>query len=645
MHVTVQTYLRMVAAVFVLFGTGMALAGTFRLERVAAGLNGPTCMETAPGDLHAIYIAEYTSAANVLGRILRRDLVTHSNVVFLDLSGVVAANSFNGLLQFAFHPGYQTNGKLYVTYQFRVGSNPRVGRLAEYKVMAGVPTFQRIILEHDLNAGHSINMPFFRPGGEPDHLFVITGDGGPEAGSTGYTVNRAQNLATTWGKLLRMDVADGLDDYPADPRKNFGIPSANTSVTNPPGRLGEVIASGFRNPWRASFDSVTGDLYIGDNGFHTAEEENFIKADVFYPVSASIPDYGWPAFEGIYHPVPSANAFVQNLPTNTGALFPIISRTAAVLDAGVDVTGDGLPDATGDGDDSAIAGYVYRGPVAELYGKYIYADYQAQRVYLCAFDRNTPSSSYNGSNVTGFTNITAWLESTLPGADLNSIVSFHESPSGDLYIVDMDGEIFAIVPVPGNDDFGNAFPLVGPTIVTNGSSVGATLEGGEPFHAGDTNAPSVWLQWTAPGSGMTTLTLTNRSGPQFDSLLSVYTGGSVSQLATNVSHHGGTNGSQVVFNCVAGETYRIAVAGAGRTFGQFDLALHYGQTPVLTSVSLQSEGFQFLVTGTPGVAYVIEASTNLLDWSSVATNVAVFTNLDASFDSFPRRFFRARYSP
>jgi hypothetical protein len=625
---------------------GSVHAGAFRLERIVGGLSSPTCIEMAPGDPYGIYVAENVTPTNRLGRIFRHDLVARTNAVFLDLSGLIAPNAFNVLLQFTFHPQYATNGKFYVTYAFRIGSNPRVGRLEEYKVIAGVPVAQRIVFEHDLNALHAVNMPFFQPGGNPDHLFVLTGDGGPEASSTGYTADRAQNLGTTYGKLLRLDVTDGLDSYPADARKNFGIPSANTAVTNPAGRLGEVIAAGFRNPWRASFDSLIGDLYIGDNGFHTAEEQDFIKADVFYPVSVAIPDYGWPAFEGIYHPVPSANAFVTALPTSTNMILPIISRTAAVLDAGVDINFDGIPDATGDGDDSAIAGYVYRGPIAELYGKYIYGDFQAQRVYMCSFDRNLPAAAYNGTNtVTGFTNITALLESTLPGADLNNVVSFYEDAAGNLYLVDLDGEVFEVVPVPANNDFANAFVLTGAGLATNGNTLGATLELDEPAHAGNTNAPSVWFQWPAAQNGRATLALTNLSGPVFNSAIAVYTGASLAALTPVVAQAGGTNGSQVSFNCVAGEIYRVAVAGQNRTYGEFGISLEVVLAPMLTVSSTAPGEFAFQVDGTPGAVYVVEASTNLFDWVPINTNNAAFLHLDSEAQDMPHRFFRARHLP
>ncbi len=429
-----------------------AFAAGFRLERVIGGLNYPVAVAQAPGETHAIYIAELVvgdanQRSSRLGRILRYDLLAKTTNVFLDLSTLVAPNGFNSLLHFAFHPDYGTNGKFYVAYQFIGTTN--TARLAEYKVIAGMPIFQRTILEHDIvnGSGHVINMALFKPGGDPNHLYITVGDGALQASAAAYLTNRPQNLAFNYGKILRVDVSDGLDDYPGDPRKNFGIPAINTAAIDPSGRNGEVIASGFRNPWRAGFDPLYGDLYVGDNGMDSAEEVDFIKENVFYPASVEIPDYGWPATEAIYSPVPGANAFVQSLPANPASIFPILSRTHATLPAGFNVPKDG--------DNSVIGGVVYRGPITEFYGKYIYADFVAARIYRFEFDRSTGPTLFHGNNVANLTEISTQLKATLPGAILNKPVSFYADTVGDLYIVEYGlnsaakkGIVYKVVAVP-----------------------------------------------------------------------------------------------------------------------------------------------------------------------------------------------------
>ena len=510
-----------VASLALVFAAQPVLGATFKLTRIAEGLTFPTCVTQSPGDTNSLYIVEgivTNSPDNKLGRILKRDLTAGTNSVFLDLSVLAGANNQNSFHQLEFHPQFETNGKFYITFQFRTLTSGLItARLDEYRVTNGAPVFQRTLLRHQINANgaHAIDHPFFRPGGDPNHLYVTTGDGGPEANRADYLTNRAQNLSYTYGKLLRVDVGDGLDDYPADTNKNFGIPAINTAVTNPPGRLGEVIASGFRNPWRASFDPLTGDLYIGDNGFHTQEEVDFIKADWIFPASTVIPDFGWPTYEGLFKPPPDANSFIDALPESTNSIKPIIARTAAILPSEI----GGGP---GDGDDSVIGGHVYRGPITELYGRYIYGDWSAQRVYACEFDRNTDPTAFNGTNVTSFTNITALLEATLPGADINSVVSFYADAAGDLYLV----------------DYG-----------------------------------------TGPGTGE-------------------------------------------IFKLVA-----VSVV------------------PSLDQAAFSEGVFSFVVNGATRENYVVEASTNLHEWTPVFTNAAPFTNIDSGASLLPTRFYRARYEP
>ena len=131
----------------------------------------------------------------------------------------------------------------------------------------------------------------------------------------------------------------------------------------------------------------------------------------------------------------------------------------------------------------------------------------------------------------------------------------------------------------GSDAFGGATLLTGAFVSDTGSNVGATPETGEPGIAGVPANKSVWWQWTAPSSGAVEI---NTFGSSFDTLLGVYTGSAVDQL-TLVAESDDANSpqSQVLFNAVAGTTYRIAVDGfPGSLFGdEGDILLHVGMTP------------------------------------------------------------------
>ena len=130
---------------------------------------------------------------------------------------------------------------------------------------------------------------------------------------------------------------------------------------------------------------------------------------------------------------------------------------------------------------------------------------------------------------------------------------------------------------PANNMFANRIVINGTNIVVTGSSVGATRETGEPYHAGMTGGASVWWSWTAPASGTVTI---STAGSSFDTLLGVYTGTSVSAL-TEVASNDDENypsiaTSKVVFDVVSNQTYQIAMDGYGGASGSVQLSVQLG---------------------------------------------------------------------
>src|ERR1039457_2346537 len=128
---------------------------------------------------------------------------------------------------------------------------------------------------------------------------------------------------------------------------------------------------------------------------------------------------------------------------------------------------------------------------------------------------------------------------------------------------------------PANDMFANRIVITGTTIVVTGSSVGATREPGEPYHAGNTGGASVWWSWTAPSVGTVTI---STAGSSFDTVLGVYTGSAVSALTEVASNDDENYGagiytSKVVFDVVANQTYQIAVDGYGGASGSVQLSV------------------------------------------------------------------------
>jgi hypothetical protein len=219
-----------------------------------------------------------------------------------------------------------------------------------------------------------------------------------------------------------------------------------------------VYVTGIRNASRVSFDRATGDLWMGDVGEVRVEEVNFLKAG---SNAAGPPaDFGWPQREGTQGSGVSGAPQTRTNPfTGATALEPVRQFTHTA------------------GGNAVIGGYVYRGPVASLAGKYFYADYVSGRVWQLDFDRDTDPSAFNGNNGT-LTEVTSqWNARVVDPTDPNytaaigplfgidHLVSFGEDNAGNLYVVDFGhgtgfqgqypgaglGEIFRItlVPEPG----------------------------------------------------------------------------------------------------------------------------------------------------------------------------------------------------
>ncbi|MHC4508939.1 MAG: PQQ-dependent sugar dehydrogenase, partial [Planctomycetota bacterium] len=367
-------------------------------ERVAFGLSRPVYVTAPPGDQDRLFIVEQHT-----GRIKILNLNTGAlNLIpFLDIAGLATRNE-QGLLGLAFDPDYATNGFFYVNFT----EVDRTTNIRRYRVSAGDPD------RAEASTGTTV-MTYAQPfnnhnggwlGFGPDGLlYIATGDGG----SGNDPGNRAQDITDQkLGKMLRIDIRG--DDFPADPARKYAIPSDNPFV----GTTGddEIWAYGLRNPWRSSFDRLTGDLYIADVGQNQTEEINFQPAS-----SPGGENYGWRVMEGT-----RCNISTDSLPCNAPSFMPPIHEYShsRAPDGGFSITG----------------GYVYRGPIRQLQGAYFFADYVTGQIWSFYFD---------GGNKTGFANRTAELSADV-GA-IQSISSFGEDALGNLYIVSLDGEVFRII--------------------------------------------------------------------------------------------------------------------------------------------------------------------------------------------------------
>jgi glucose/arabinose dehydrogenase len=370
---------------------GGAVAVT--LTALPGSLSSPVHVTNAHDGSNRLFVVEQP------GRIRIYKNGTLRTTAFLDISGLVAGGGEQGLLSVAFHPNYASNGYFYVYY---VNTDPAPGNptVARYHVSADPdvadPDSGQILLTvpHPVNSNHNGGQLYFSP--VDGYLYMGTGDGG----SGGDPPNNAQNLDLMLGKMLRLDV-DGNGTVPCgqSTAMPYGIPASNPFV----GVDGcdEIWAYGLRNPYRFSFDRLTGDLLIGDVGQGLYEEIDF------QPVtSAGGENYGWRRMEGFHCYDPA--------PCNDGTLtLPILEETHD------------------DGWCAIIGGMRYRGTVIPaLDGTYLYSD-------NCLGDIYAANQAGNGSWTAGLLKTTNFLTS-----------SFGEDEAGEVYFTDLSGKVYRIDPTP-----------------------------------------------------------------------------------------------------------------------------------------------------------------------------------------------------
>lgn len=368
-----------VAILFTLGSASPASAATVVLKPVASGLSKPVLVTNAHDGSGRLFIVEKTGKIRVMknGALLPTPLI--------DLTSQVSTGSEQGLLGLAFHPSFKTNGLFYVDFtrlngdtvidQYRV--SPTNGNVA---VLSSVRHILTVFQPYDNHNGGNI---VFGPDG---YLYIGMGDGG----SGGDPGNRGQSVNTLLGKLLRINVNGSVGT------QQYRIPSGNPYI----GKTGrdEIWSLGLRNPWRFSFDRLTGDLWIGDVGQDRYEEID--RSTVAGSARGRGVNFGWRQLEGrhCYNPATGCNT--------TGKLMPVVEYPHS---EGCSVTG----------------GYVYRGTaIPSLVGRYVFGDYCSGRIWTVAKGAPSPMTK-------------ALL------MDTNLLISsFGEDEHGELYVCDLAGTVY-----------------------------------------------------------------------------------------------------------------------------------------------------------------------------------------------------------
>ena len=353
------------------------------LEPVTGGLAQPVLVTHAGDGSGRLFVVERRGTIRVIagGAVLPQP--------FLDVRSLVrAAGLEQGLLGLAFHPRFAENGRFFAAYT--ANNSTADNTVAEYRVSSDPnradPDTGRVLLAiPDFASNHNGGMLAFGPDG---YLYVSTGDGG----GGGDPQRNGQKLTTLLGKILRLDVDGG---------ESYVIPPGNPFVGRPDARP-EIWAYGLRNPWRAGFDRLTGDLWIADAGQNAWEEIDFQPAG-----SRGGENYGWNIMEGA-HCYPSRSGCDP-----TGLVLPVAEYSDSLGCA-------------------VIGGYVYRGAAyPALWGAYFHGDYCSGRIWAIY---ETPDG--------------AWQHVELLRTEVQAS-AFGEDEAGEIYLAGFStGVIYRLTAAP-----------------------------------------------------------------------------------------------------------------------------------------------------------------------------------------------------
>lgn len=364
-----------------------------RLDPFVQGLENPVAFAAPEDGSGRLFVVEKAGRIKIIqnGQVQGR--------LFLDITErVESAANERGLLGLAFHPDYAQNGTFVVGYtakspmgqvtysSFQVSADP--GR-------ANQNSEKRIIAWPHARGNHNGGDVQFGPDG---YLYLGTGDGG----GGGDPDRNGQDGQTLLGKMLRLDI---------DTDKPYEVPADNPFVGDARFR-DEIWALGLRNPWRYTFDSDTGDLYIADVGQGRWEEVDFQAAG-----DPGGQNYGWNIMEG-------AHCYNSATCNQDGLTLPVMELSH------------------GDGHCSITGGYVYRGRAyPNLVGLFFFADYCSNILFAASRDESG-----------------AWRFAEVGRQANMRIQSFGQDADGELYVLGGNGRIMRLT-----DNSGTIPPTPTPT--------------------------------------------------------------------------------------------------------------------------------------------------------------------------------------
>lgn len=435
---------------FVVYGDGLPIVDpipgriptgtiTVDLQEVASGLVSPLGLSAPDDGTNRLFVYDQAGRVWIIANGLKLP------TPFLDLRKrlIKLTKSYDerGLIGFALHPDFATNGKLYTFTSERVGPKADFTTtmpsgqkfncqsvIAEWKVSSANPNVVDPATRRELIR---IDKPEFNHNGgqlafgRDRFLYMAIGDGGAadDQGPGHLPDGNSQDLNNIYGKILRIDV-NGSNSA----NGQYGIPSGNPFVGKD--GIDEIYAYGLRNPYSFSFDRKTGKLYAGDAGQNKIEEIDLVVKGG---------NYGWRLKEGTFdfNPNGSADGYVTNSPAE-----PL---PAGLID----------PIAEYDHDDGTvvIGGRVYRGKaVPQLSGRYVFGDFGTSFTSpsgrLFYLDAQKKIRELRFGSATG--SLGLWLH------------GFGEDLKGEIYVLGSQklgpdsttGKVLKIVPAAGGADSG-----------------------------------------------------------------------------------------------------------------------------------------------------------------------------------------------
>jgi glucose/arabinose dehydrogenase len=358
----------------------------------------PTYVTSDPGDADRLFVVERKGKVKLVeGGV---------SSTFANIESVVSCCEIErGLLSIALAPDFDSSGRLYLFY---TGKEEAPGEIhvAEMRASGATAPFGSLrnvlTIPHPAESNHYGSQLQFGPDG---YLYVSTGDGG---GGNDAHLN-AQNPKTLLGKILRINpLQQGSQAY--------SIPADNPFFGDA-GKRAEIWSYGLRNPFRFSFDRLTGDLTIGDVGQDLREEVDFAPSPFPGAVGGAGANYGWNCREGSL-PGPATDPQCATTPT-TDFVDPIFDYSHE-------------PPPGGTAPCAIIGGYVVRDPgLGSLYGRYLYGD-------LCVGELR----SLNLANPAA--------SDRSEGVEAPGLNSFGEDSCGRIYVVEGSGGVYRLAN-PGQD--------------------------------------------------------------------------------------------------------------------------------------------------------------------------------------------------